>query len=306
MRSISNKWERFRCKHKTPLKLAALVLLCALLILCLRVGEKHEAVPIAYPEIPADAADFAARYGWLVPTALDRVTQMNDPKAVDLSAVNGDLVLTEGGEYRLTGKLKGSISINAPESNVHLFLDGVDVTAITGPALYCENADKLVITMLPGTENAFTDSGRYPADTEAEACIYSACDMTLNGEGTLDVHGLYKDAIRSKDTLKLLGTGECTVHSKRTAFHGNDGIYAEDGMYYISTEKNGLKTTKKGSDGRGNLIVSGGTWNILAGRYSFVVTMADLVIYHCDIYQNAVVSIYDVGGRAQIDPDCLI
>ena len=305
MRSISNKWERFRREHKTPLKLAAIALLCVLLILCLRVGQDQQAAAIVYPEIPADTADFSVRYGWLVPTTLDRVTQMNNPKVIDLSAVNGDLALTEGGEYRLTGELRGSVRVNAPESNVHLFLDGAYVSAIVGPALYCESADKLVITMLPGTENAFSDSGHYPADTEAEACVYSVCDLTLNGGGALNVNGLYKDGVRSKDTLKLLGTGECNVRSKRTAFHGNDGLYAEDGRYFISTEKNGMKTTRKGSDGRGDLIVAGGVWNVLAGRYTFVTTMADLVVYNCDVRQNAVIGTYDVGGRAVIDPECL-
>lgn len=294
-------------KHKTPLKIAALIVLCLLLALCLRVGGGGNAsAPIVYPTLPASPEEMQSRFAYLIPTALDREEQVSPTaRVIDLSAVNGDLLLTEGGDYRLTGELKGCIRINTPEENVHLFLDGVNVRSVFGPALFCENADKVIVTLLPGTENAFADSGHYEADSDAEACVYCACDLTLNGAGNLSVNALYKDAVRAKDRLRLLGEGEYNIRCKRTALHGNDGIYAEDGIYYLSSEKYGLKTTKKGTDGRGTLILAGGSWNILAGRYAFVTTMADLYVYNCNVRQNAVIAAYDAGGRAVIDPACM-
>lgn len=303
MRSISDKLDIYRCKHNTLLKILALLVMCALLLICVRAGTQQAGSPAVYAKIPSDSAEFQTFYPYLTPTTLDMETQMTDAKTIDLSAIEDELVLNEGGAYFLTGKLNGSIRINAPEENVHLFLGGVKIKAVSGPAVCCESADKLLITLLPDAENRISDSGRYAADGETEACIYSICDLTLNGDGKLTVDALYKDAVRSKDLLKIM-SGEYTIRCKRTAFHGNDGIYVENGSGFVSSEKYGFKTTKKGSDGRGNLIVCGGEWNILAGRYAFVTTMADLVIYNCNITQNSIVSAYDVGGRALIDSRC--
>lgn len=304
MRAIVDRSEVFRSKYSTPLKIIVLIVLCMLLYAMWRFGIQRDAVFREYAEIPTDEADFDAQYSYMTPSALDRETEAADERMIDLSAVNGDLVLTEPGVYRLTGELKGTVRINAPEEHVHLLLDNVNIQATYGPAVLCEDADKLVITLLSGTENTISDNGHYMPDAEAEACIYSFCDLTLNGEGRLNINGLYKDGIRSRDLLKLMN-GEYNIRCKRTALHGNDGIYAENGVFNIASEKYGLKTTKKGADGRGNLIVAGGTWNILAGRYAFVTTMADLVVFNCQVHQSAVIDSYDLGGRAVIQWGCV-
>ena len=137
-----------------------------------------------------------------------------------------------------------------------------------------------------------------------EACIYSECDMTFNGSGALTANGYYKDAIRSRDVMKLLG-GDYSIKCKRTAIHGTDGIVVTDGNFTISSEKFGLKTTKKSPEGRGNIIISGGEFSIIAGRYAFVAEKANLYIYDCAVYQRSVMSAYDVAGKVRVQEGCV-
>ncbi|MBD5559697.1 MAG: carbohydrate-binding domain-containing protein [Clostridia bacterium] len=283
----------------------ALIILISVLVICWKVGTDYEtSAAKAQIEIPSSEAELEENFSYLAATQFDRETEMTEPVHVDLSRAVDGYEITAGGQYRLTGELRGTLLINAPEQNVHLFLDNVSITSKFGPALYCQDASKLVITLMPNTENVISDSGSYHADTEVEACIYSECDLTINGTGALVVNGYYKDAIRSKDVTKVMD-GTYTIKCKRTGIHGNDGVLISGGNLKISSEKYGIKTTKKGTEGRGDLVISGGELSVIAGRYAFVVTQADLLIYNCTVFDRSIVDTYDVGGRSNIQEGCV-
>lgn len=281
------------------------VILLLVLFVCWKAGTAYEAAADKAPEIPATEQELQKNFSYLTIKELDLETEMTAPVEVDLSQQQDGYEITAAGEVHLTGELRGTLVINAAEQNVHLFLDNVSITSRSGPALYCKNTNKLVITLMPGTENIISDSGDYRADEEVEACIYSECDLTINGTGGLTVNGYSKDAIRSKDIVKLLD-GDYTIKCKRTAIHGNDGIVVGGGSFMISSEKYGLKTVNSGAEGRGNILISGGELSIIAGRYAFVVTKADLFIYNCTVYQRSVLSVYDVGGTARVQEGCVL
>ena len=256
------------------------------------------------PDFPTTDEELRGTFPYLAITDMDRETEMAEAVDLNLSKLSDGYEITQAGAYHLTGELRGSLKINAPEENVHLFLDGVSITAMTGPALYCEDGNKLIITLMPDSENTLSDSGKYPADGEVESCLYSRCDLTINGTGALSVNGYYKDAIRSRDTVKILG-GDYSIKCKRTAIHGTDGIVVTDGSFMISSEKFGLKSTKSNTEGRGNIVISGGELSIIAGRYAFVTSKADLYIYDCTIYERSVMSEYDLGGTAHVQEGCI-
>ena len=286
-------------------KLFTLIILLVALIICWEVGAAHETAAAGKQyDIPATEEELHDNFPYLAATQLDQETEMTTPVDVNLSQVEDGYEITTGGQFHLTGELRGTLIIDATEQNVHLFLDNVSVTSKSGPAIYCYGTNKLVITLLPGTENVVSDSGNYHVDEEIEACIYSECDLTINGTGSLVVNGYYKDAIRSKDVLRILD-GVYTIKCKRTGIHGNDGVLVSGGNFMISSEKYGLKTTKSGAEGRGNMIISGGEFSIIAGRYSFVTTKANLIIYNCTVFERSVVNTYDVGGIMRIQEGCV-
>lgn len=298
---LVSEWIR---EHRRLAGLAAIVLLIFVLVVCWMAGRTHEPVGQRDSLILTGGAEDNANFSYLAVTELDRQTDPAYAKTIDLSTFTDTCEITEGGSFRLTGKLEGNLVIQAKEQNVHLFLDNVTITSRLGPAIHCQLADKLTITLLPDTENVISDSGKYHADAEIEACIYSECDTTFNGTGSLTVTGLYKDAIRSRDLIKILD-GDYTIKCKRTGIHGNDGIRIDGGSFLISSEKNGLKTTKSGAYGRGNLMVLGGDFRIIAGRSAFVTTKAKLYIQDCTINQLSVVSAYNVAGGKFVQEGCV-
>ena len=290
--------------HKLAGKLCVLCVLVFALFICWKVGIAHEATRPDHLEIPSTEEEIQGDFPYIAITQLDQETELTTPVDINFSQAQDYYEITTGGQFHLTGELGGTLFINAKEQNVHLFLDNVSITSKSGPAIYCQDADKLVITVMSDTENIISDLGDYRADEKVESCIYSECDMTINGTGKLTVNGYYKDAIRSKDIVKILD-GVYTIKCKRTGIHGNDGLLIAGGKITISSEKYGLKTANSGAEGRGNMIISGGSLSIIAGRYAFVTTKANLIIYNCSISVNSVVNTYDVGGMQRIQEGCV-
>lgn len=302
-----NKENQYRSvkRRRLGLKVLAFLMLALALVLCWFLGTKGEKGTTASAPQSGTSADYQApELLYLAPTVLDQENTFTNAQEIDLSSLRDELLLTDGGNYHLTGTLEGTLLIQAKEQNVHLFFDNVSIHSDNGPALLCDAADKLVITLLPGTENYLSDSGYYPADSDAESCLYSDCDVTFNGTGALTVNAYYNDAIRSKDIVKILD-GAYTVKCKDTGIRGNDGIAITGGTLSIASEKNGFKTTKIGADGRGSLLITGCEIHMIAGQYGINVNKADLYVYDCDMTSQCIVADYSVGGNVWIQEGCV-
>lgn len=236
-------------------------------------------------------------------TAEDLNTDGTDLINVYLSDHENEVLIQKAGDYVLSGSLNGSICIDAEEQIVHLFLADVSVRSSFGPAISVASAGKVIITLLPGSTSTLSDSGYYQPDSEENACIYSECDLTINGSGKLSINGYYKDGIHCKDVVKLLG-GELVILAKRDGIRGNDGILSDLEQLTIESEGNGLRSTKTGRNGKGTIEIAGGSISIIAGEYG--VTCADaLYVRDCNLYINAVISRLYVKGDSYIQEGCL-
>lgn len=246
-------------------------------------------------------------------TVHDRRTEPEDEEKVEtvnLDDETGEVLLTGSGDIRLSGSLDGSVVIDAAEDElVHLYLAGVDISSGRGPAIVIRGAAKVIVTLVSGTENVLTDSPDYTDPEgrkryeETPACLYSICDLTVNGDGTLRVYGYYEDGIRSKDRMKLLG-GSVEVQAKGDGIRGNDGILIRDVSVEVQSEKNGLRTTNRGEDDRGVIEISGGTVSVVAGEKG-IYTASDLYLYRCQCSVNAVEEKVKAEGTACIAEGCL-
>ena len=295
--------EKGRARERS-LQIVLLILLCGALALCWIVGSRHdERRNPPEPEVPISGEDFSISLPYLTVTRADHETESTEAQTVNLSEQKDELLIS-GGEWILTGKMTGRIRIAAEDQNVHLFLAGATLNSREGPAIQVESAGKVIITLTEGSENQISDSGDYRKSQDAEACIYSAADLTINGTGALIVNGLFKDAIRSRNVVKIMD-GKITIRSKRTGIHGTDGIHVAGGELDISSEKVGLRTTKAGTEGRGDLVVAGGILRIIAGRNAFVAERGNLYIYNCSIFDKSVVNTWNVGGKVKVQDGCI-
>lgn len=236
-------------------------------------------------------------------TAADRQTEYDNATVIRLNQIQNVFRITEPGSYILSGNLKGQIQIDAQDQLVHLALSNVTVDSKSGPALEVLSAGKVILSLLPNTTNTFLDSGHYFDGVEADACIFSSCDLTINGEGTLNVHGYFKDAIHTKDVLKVLG-GTHFIQSKRDGLHGNDGIVLTEASVTIQSERNGLHTTKTGKPGKGNIEICDSTCSIIGGHYA-VSCIQELHITDSNVHAMGVYDNFYVAGKSFIDEGSL-
>ncbi len=298
MRSLrSSKNARMR---KPLLFLFMMVLLVSLPVLFI-LGRK---LSRASGKSPEDGKAAEKVYKHLLITQADLDTEGGAPTILDLSGSSGDILITEGGDYVLRGELDGSVRIAVGDDSVHLFLENVKITSKDGPAVCIEKANKAVITLPGGTESVLSDSPAYREGEPFKACVASVCDLTLNGSGTLLVNGYYKDGVRSKDVVKIIG-GNIRIRSARDGIRGADGILVTGGSLFISSEKYGLRTTKYGTGGRGSLTVSGGDHTVLAEDCALVSERGDLYVSGCVIRSGPAKKAFKAGGRAEVQAECV-
>lgn len=236
-------------------------------------------------------------------TGADMDMDITEAYSVDLTEQVGTYTITEAGDYLLSGALNGSICIDAEEQIVHLILNGVSVRSNEGPAISVVSAGKLVLTVNTGTVNSLSDSANYNPSGQENACIYSICDLTINGEGILNIQGYHKDGIHSKDVVKILG-GEIKVLAKRDGIRGNDGIFVAADQLSIESEKSGLRTTKTNKSTGGTIEITDGDISIIAGEYA-ISSVGDFYARGCSIYTKGVFSNLSVAGNQVIQEGCM-
>ena len=176
--------------------------------------------------------------------------------------------ITAAGTYVITGK-HSSITVSAPDSaKVRIILKNATVQNSNGPAIYITAADKVFITAYKGTVNTVSDGSTYSSDfdgTNVDGAVFSKADLTLNGEGTLNITGSYKCAVVSKDDLIICGL---TLNAKSlgSAIEGKDCVKSKDATVTVTSGGDGIKSTNSEDTAHGFVYIESGLFNITAAK----------------------------------------
>lgn len=186
-----------------------------------------------------------------------------------VSVKDNCITISAGGTYRLSGKLtKGQVLVTGSEK-VKLYLDGVEITSPSGPALVCTNEKRTILSLAKGSQNTLTDSADN-ADTEINGCNVSACalfaqdKLTINGSGSLTVAGSSVDGIVCKDDLKLVN-GTITVEAAQDGVKGKDCVAMFGADLNVTAGNDGIKSTESNDDTKGFLQLEQGSATVQAG-----------------------------------------
>ncbi len=225
-----------------------------------------------------------------LPKAGSAVTSSNAASSeatVVSTTLSGDVNIAKGGRYVLEGRTDGTVYIDAGNSEVTLVLNGAEIASTEGPAIYVENADRVIIQVTRGTENTVTSSGT-SEDGESSA-IYSKDDLVITGSGTLYVKSEDGDGIHVNDDLSVEDTVLVIERAKDgidvndeyvqtgadvTVTAGKDGIKsgdssdpAEESDVLITLSGGSLKITCEddGIDSNASMINNGTSVEIIAG-----------------------------------------
>lgn len=176
--------------------------------------------------------------------------------------------ITAEGTYVVSGEHE-SITVSAPDTaKVRIILKNATVSNTSGPAIYIEKADKVFITACEGTVNTLSDGTSYTGDfkdTNVDGAIFSKTDLTLNGEGTLNITGNCKCGVVSKDDLIICGLN-LTVKSTGCALEGKDCVKIKDAAITVSAGGDGIRSTNTEKSNKGFVYIETGNIDITSGN----------------------------------------
>ena len=155
-------------------------------------------------------------------------------------AENGKVTIRKAGTYLLSGTLEeGQLLVDAEEgAEIILVLDGFKISNSTDAPLLFESGSSITLVLKDGSENAVTDL-RSSAE-ENQAAIYTKSDLTISGNGTLDVTGTAEDAIHSKTNVTVQG-GTINLKAGDDAIHADETLTILDGKVTVLESEEGLE-----------------------------------------------------------------
>jgi len=169
--------------------------------------------------------------------------------------------------FDFSGSYFGGITFNvSSDVSLEINLSGMTITSYQDAPLVIQEANEVDISAKKGTANYIYDYRTEEGD--ANAAIYSTCDLLLKGTGSLEVVSENLLGIHTKDDLTIQKL-TLLVNAYDHALKGNDSVEIKSGtITVISQTADGIKTSntalsKKGKQ-KGNVIISDGTIEIYA------------------------------------------
>lgn len=243
------------------------LILCACLLLS-SCGKKNTASGTnninnmsAVTEISTDDMDFEF-------SNKDTTYDYDESEAKTIADSEKVVKITAEGTYVVSGEHE-SITVSAPDTaKVRIILKNATVSNTSGPAIYIEKADKVFITAYKNTTNTLSDGTSYTGDfkdTNIDGAIFSKTDLTLNGEGTLNITGNCKCGAVSKDDLIICGLN-LTVKSTGCALEGKDCVKIKDAAITVSSGGDGIRSTNTEKTNKGFVYIETGNIDITSGN----------------------------------------
>lgn len=179
---------------------------------------------------------------------------------------DGVVTVTAAGVYILSGKLEGMVAVEAADTDkVCLVLDGAEISNKTGAAIYAKEADKLFVTLAEGSQNSLSGAGDTTADgTNIDGVIFSRCDLTVNGTGSLQIEAAEGHGIAAKDDLVIAG-GTLAVNAAGHGLEGKDSVRIAAGQLDITSGKDGIHSENSDETGKGFVYIRGGLLSLVCG-----------------------------------------
>lgn len=204
------------------------------------------------------------------------------------SAEGSVVTISHSGTYMIDGTLDdGQIIVNIPDETadaetVKLFLNGVNITGKSAPAILVSNAENTSINIVDGSENTISDGDKaYSGNNAGLAVIEAKDDITIKGgdlgNGVLTINANIQNAVSCNNDIKING-GVINVNAlneeeKTDGISAKKSITIKSGTLKVKAEGDGIKSSKE------DIEISGGTVSVKAGndavQASTAITISD-------------------------------
>lgn len=187
---------------------------------------------------------------------------------------DGTVTITEGGTYVFSGSLSnGRIVVSAPDKEVTIVLNGVDITCSSSSPLYIYKASCATVYLIKDTENRLADGGSYvysdsyssSEDEEPNACLYSKSNLIIAGAGSLTVNANFNNSITSKDTLRI-DSASITVNAKNHGINGKDYLTLKSAKVSVTSGGDALRSTNDSDETLGYITSVNSDLTLVSGE----------------------------------------
>ncbi len=162
-------------------------------------------------------------------------------EVIELRDDSGTVSITEGGSYLLTGSSEDcTVRIDAGEDeSVTLILSDAEIVSKSSAAIYAESASDVNIVLTGNSvlmnEEGFSD----PEDEEIDAVIYSKTDVTISGEGRLNITAADGKGIAVNDSLVISG-GSLDIDASDDGINVNEDFLMSGGSLTVKAGDDGI------------------------------------------------------------------
>lgn len=171
--------------------------------------------------------------------------------------------ITNDGTYILTGTYTEKVVTVDTDGIVKLVLSSFDVTNTTFAPIYIKSADHVYI-VLEGTNSLkVTDAFAPIDDNNVDGVIYSKDDLTIQGNGKLNIESS-KHGIVAKDDFIITG-GEINISASNHGIDVNDSVNLSSTTLNITSIKDGIHVENEDDTTKGYLYMESGIVTINSG-----------------------------------------
>lgn len=186
-----------------------------------------------------------------------------------ISIEDSIITINSSGVYRISGELDdGQVLVNTEEEDpIKLLFNNAEISNNSSAPIYIQNASRAVLIVESGTKNYLNDASTYEysseEDEEPNGTIFSKSDLSIYGDGYLEIDSNFNDAIISKDGLVLRDI-DIAIDSEDDGIRGKDYIIIQGGDLSITSGGDGLKSDNEDNDSCGYIIINDGNVEITA------------------------------------------
>ena len=186
----------------------------------------------------------------------------------ELAQVSGNTVtIKEEGTYIFSGNLsEGQIVVEAEKTDkLQIVLNGASISNSSSAPVYVKQADKVFVTLATDSENKLSTTGEFVStdDNNVDAVIFSKEDLTINGNGKLEINSAKGHGIVSKDDL-VITSGEYKITASGHAVSGKDSVRIAQGNFTLECGKDGIHAENSDDTSLGFIYVADGDFSINA------------------------------------------
>ena len=179
-------------------------------------------------------------------------TSKSDGVTID----NGKILINKGGIYTISGTLTDGYIITDTNEDITLVLDNTIINSTKEAAIIGKSTGNITIQMKEKTNNTISAVG----SKEYESVVYLNGTLKIEGLGSLEIGTTQNKGIIATNITIESGTTSITSKSDGINTLGENGNFTiNNGILYINSEGNGIKTGKDVLINNGTLFVMSGT-----------------------------------------------